>query len=76
MFSVTANLSQECRWKLSTYSDYAMRVMMHLAARNDGLTSIRQVAAIYDISQNHLMKVVQELAALLTIITDADPAGS
>lgn len=48
--------------KLSTYSDYAMRVMIHLAAKDDALTSIRQVATIYDISQNHLMKVVQDLA--------------
>jgi len=49
--------------KLSLYSDYAMRVMIHLAAKDDDLTSIRQVAAIYDISQNHLMKVVQDLAS-------------
>lgn len=48
--------------KLSIYSDYAMRVMIHLAAKDESLTSIRQVATIYDISQNHLMKVVQDLA--------------
>lgn len=48
--------------KLSIYSDYAMRVMIHLAAKNDRLASIRQVASIYDISENHLMKVVQDLA--------------
>lgn len=51
------------RMKLSLYSDYAMRVMIHLAAKDDDLVSIREVAAIYDISQNHLMKVVQDLAS-------------
>ncbi|KNY30632.1 MULTISPECIES: Rrf2 family transcriptional regulator [Agrobacterium] len=47
--------------KLSLYSDYAMRVMIHLAAKDEKI-SIREVADIYDISQNHLMKVVQDLA--------------
>lgn len=48
--------------KLSLYSDYAMRVMIHLAARDEHLVSIRDVAIAYDISQNNLMKVVQDLA--------------
>lgn len=47
--------------KLSLYSDYAMRVMIHLAAKDERV-SIREVADIYDISQNHLMKVVQDLS--------------
>ncbi|MFK3690859.1 Rrf2 family transcriptional regulator [Agrobacterium tumefaciens] len=47
--------------KLSLYSDYAMRVMIHLAAKDEKV-SIREVADIYDISQNHLMKVVQDLS--------------
>ncbi len=47
--------------KLSLYSDYAMRVMIHLAAKDEKV-SIREVAHIYNISQNHLMKVVQDLA--------------
>jgi Rrf2 family nitric oxide-sensitive transcriptional repressor len=48
--------------KLSLYSDYAMRVMIHLAAKDEEQTSIREVAGIYGISQHHLMKVVQDLA--------------
>ncbi|PYE87028.1 Rrf2 family transcriptional regulator [Phyllobacterium leguminum] len=49
--------------KLSLYSDYAMRVMIYLAARDDRLAAIREVASAYGISQNHLMKVVQDLAS-------------
>ncbi|HWW24374.1 MAG TPA: Rrf2 family transcriptional regulator [Caulobacter sp.] len=47
--------------RLTRYTDYAMRVLLHLAARDDGLASIGEIAALYKISQNHLMKVVQDL---------------
>lgn len=47
--------------KLTRHTDYALRVMIHLAARPHDLASIRQIAATYDISQNHLMKIVQGL---------------
>ena len=48
--------------RLTRYTDYAMRVLLHLAARgDDGLSSIGEIAALYKISQNHLMKVVQDL---------------
>lgn len=49
--------------KLSLYSDYAMRVMIHLAARDERLAAIKEIAAVYDISRNHLMKVVQDLVS-------------
>lgn len=48
--------------RLTRYTDYAMRVLLHLAARDDGdLSSIGEIAGLYKISQNHLMKVVQDL---------------
>jgi Rrf2 family transcriptional regulator, nitric oxide-sensitive transcriptional repressor len=47
--------------KLTQYTDYALRVMIHLAAHPDRLVSIRQIAEAYTISQNHLMKVVHDL---------------
>jgi len=49
--------------RLTRYTDYALRVLLHLGARdhNDGLASIGEIAALYKISQNHLMKVVQDL---------------
>jgi Rrf2 family nitric oxide-sensitive transcriptional repressor len=47
--------------RLTRYTDYAMRVLLHLAARDDGLASIGEIATAYGISQNHLMKVVQDL---------------
>lgn len=47
--------------KLKSYTDYALRVLMHLAARPDRLASIGEIARTYRISHNHLMKVVHDL---------------
>lgn len=47
--------------KLTRYTDYALRVLMHLAGRPDRLASIAEIARAYGISENHLMKVVHEL---------------
>ena len=47
--------------KLTRYTDYALRVLMHLAARPERLASISEMARTYRISQNHLMKVVHDL---------------
>jgi Rrf2 family nitric oxide-sensitive transcriptional repressor len=47
--------------RLTAYSDYALRVLMYLAVRQDGLATIAEIAASYDISENHLMKVAHQL---------------
>ena len=48
--------------RLTRYTDYAMRVLIHLAARPGELCSIGEISRVYAISQNHLMKVVNDLA--------------
>jgi len=50
--------------KLTRYTDYALRVIIYLGSRDDGLSSIAEISALYDISRNNLMKVVQDLAHL------------
>lgn len=47
--------------KLSLQSDYALRLLMALAANSDRLCTIAEVAAFYGVSKNHLMKVAQTL---------------
>jgi len=48
--------------KLTLFTDYSMRVLLYLGARPERLCSIGEVAQAYRISQNHLMKVVNQLA--------------
>lgn len=47
---------------LTRYTDYALRVLLHAASREGGLTSISEIAQIQGISKNHVMKVVNQLA--------------
>ena len=48
--------------QLTRYTDYAVRVLLHVGARDEGsLSSIAEIASVYGISRNHLMKVVQDL---------------
>lgn len=48
--------------RLTLHTDYAMRVLLHVGARDDRLSSIAEIAQVYDVSRNHMMKVVQKLA--------------
>ena len=48
--------------RLTQFTDFAIRVMLYLAAHEDRLCSIGEIAGAYGISQNHLMKVVSDLA--------------
>lgn len=48
--------------KLTTFSDYTLRVLMFLAVNRERLATIPEIATAYGISENHLMKVVHQLA--------------
>jgi Rrf2 family transcriptional regulator, nitric oxide-sensitive transcriptional repressor len=47
--------------RLTVYTDYALRLLMYLAVKNDGLATIADVAESYGISKNHLTKVAYQL---------------
>lgn len=47
--------------RLSKYSDYALRVLMHAALRQPELATIDEAANAFGISRNHLVKVVHVL---------------
>ncbi len=46
---------------ITLYTDYSLRVLMYVALKGEELSTIREIAESYNISKNHLMKVVQEL---------------
>ena len=55
--------------RLTIFSDYTLRTLMYLALHPNRFVTISEVAAAYRISSNHLMKVVQHLAAEGQVIT-------
>jgi Rrf2 family nitric oxide-sensitive transcriptional repressor len=47
--------------RLTDFTDYSLRVMLYLAVRDSGLSTIQEISGAYGVSKNHLMKVVQLL---------------
>ncbi len=47
--------------RVSTYSDYALRVLMQAALRGPERITVDEVARAYGISRHHLVKIVHDL---------------
>ena len=61
--------------RLNVQTDYALRLLSHLAANDDRLVTIAEVAERYRISKNHLMKVAHMLGQHDLIETMRGRAG-
>ena len=47
--------------RLTTHTDYALRMLMYLALKPGESSTIQEIADSYGISKNHLMKVAYQL---------------
>ena len=48
--------------RLTTYTDYALRVLMHVALNDGKRVRVEEIATSFGISRNHLTKVVHQLS--------------
>lgn len=63
--------------RLTVYTDYTLRVMMYLAVAwpSGRVSTIDEIASAYDISRNHLTKIVHELGQNGFIVTTRGRTG-
>lgn len=55
--------------QLTQYTDYSFRVLIFLAQKETGLSTVTEIAAFHSISRNHLVKVIHNLASKGFIVT-------
>ncbi len=61
--------------KLTRFTDYSLRVLMHLGIQENGRVTIRAISESYNISRNHLMKVVSLLTRMGYLDARRGPGG-
>lgn len=61
--------------RLTSFTDYAFRVLIYLALHPDRRVTIREISEAYGISRTHLMKVVNLLARQELVDAQRGPAG-
>ncbi|HYF98315.1 MAG TPA: Rrf2 family transcriptional regulator [Coxiellaceae bacterium] len=61
--------------QLTFYSDYSLRVLLYLSQMPKETATITEISDFYNISKNHLVKVVHRLAQLEFIISTRGKGG-
>jgi Rrf2 family nitric oxide-sensitive transcriptional repressor len=61
--------------KLTRFTDYSLRVLIYLGLRDNGRVTIKEISDAYNISRNHLMKVVSLLTRMGYVDARRGPGG-
>ncbi len=61
--------------RLTRFTDYSLRTLMFLCLRDEGKSSIAEIASAYAISEHHLTKVVHRLGQLGLVQTSRGRHG-
>ncbi|MEJ8776694.1 RrF2 family transcriptional regulator [Pseudogracilibacillus sp. ICA-222130] len=62
--------------RLTNYTDYALRVLIYLAVKDtDEKSTITEITEAYNVSRNHLMKVIHQLGKIGVIETTRGRGG-
>lgn len=61
--------------QLTKYTDISLRVLMHLALNPEKRATITEISDIYNVSRNHLLKVVHQLAIQGYIVSTQGRGG-
>ncbi|MGH8149222.1 MAG: RrF2 family transcriptional regulator [Steroidobacteraceae bacterium] len=61
--------------RLTAFTDYGLRALMRLAADSERLFTTDEISREFNISRNHLSKVVHELAAAGLVATQKGARG-
>jgi len=61
--------------QLTLYTDYSLRVLIYLMLMNDKPVTISEIADYYNVSRNHLVKIVHNLGLLGYITTMRGKGG-
>lgn len=61
--------------KLTRFTDYSLRVLMYLGLKGSERVTIREISEAYEISRNHLMKVVSNLTRMGYLDARRGPGG-
>lgn len=63
------------KMQLTSYTDYSLRALLFLAKTPDRLVTVSEISAHYDVSRNHMVKVIHNLGTLGFVQTVRGKSG-